>query len=70
MIIDLFEDWWKKQQNLKLIATGRRIVHGEKIFNKLVIVNEKVSEDLRPLIPLSPLHQAYNLQVLALFLQK
>ncbi len=52
MIIDLFEDWWKKQQNLKLIATGRRIVHGEKIFNKLVIVNEKVSEDLRPLIPL------------------
>ncbi|QWB86125.1 hypothetical protein JRD95_00169 [Rickettsia parkeri] len=40
MIIDLFEDWWKKQQNLKLIATGRRIVHGEKIFNKLVIVNE------------------------------
>ncbi len=70
MIIDLFEDWWKKQQNLKLIATGRRIVHGEKIFNKLVIVNEKVSEDLRPLIPLSPLHQPYNLQVLALFLQK
>ncbi len=70
MMIDLFEDWWKKQENLKLIATGHRIVHGGKNFNKPVIVNEKVSEDLRALIPLSPLHQPYNLQVLDLFLQK
>ncbi|CAK6582520.1 MAG: tetratricopeptide repeat protein [Rickettsia helvetica] len=69
-MIDLFEDWWKKQENLNLIATGHRIVHGGKNFNKPVIVNEKVSEDLRALIPLSPLHQPYNLQVLDLFLQK
>jgi acetate kinase len=70
VMIDLFEDWWKKQENLNLIATGHRIVHGGKNFNKPVIVNEKISEDLRALIPLSPLHQPYNLQVLDLFLQK
>ena len=28
MMIDLFEDWWKKQENLNLIETGHRIVHG------------------------------------------
>ena len=60
----------EKQENLKLIATGHRIVHGGKNFNKPIIVNEKVSEDLRALIPLSPLHQPYNLQVLDLLLQK
>jgi len=70
VMIELFEDWWKKQKNLNLIATGHRIVHGGKNFNKPVLVNEKVSEDLKTLIPLSPLHQPYNLQVLDLFFQK
>ena len=55
MMIDLFEDWWKKQENLKLIATGHRIVHGGKNFNKPVIVNEKVSEDLKSINTSKPL---------------
>lgn len=70
IMIDFFENWWKKQENLNLIATGHRIVHGGKKFNKPVIVDEKVSEALKALIPLSPLHQPYNLQVLDLFFQK
>ncbi|ADE29618.1 acetate/propionate family kinase [Rickettsia prowazekii] len=70
MMINLFEEWWKKQSALNLIATGHRIVHGGKNFNKPVVVNKKVIKELRVLIPLSPLHQPYNLQVLDLFFQK
>ena len=70
IMIDLFEDWWQKQQDLHLIATAHRVVHGGKIFNKSVLVTKKISEDLRSLIPLSPLHQPYNLQVLDLFFHK
>jgi len=70
MMIDLFEDWWETKDSLNLIATGHRIVHGGKNFSKPVLVTEKISEDLRSLIPLSPLHQPYNLQVLDLFFQK
>ncbi|HJD55659.1 MAG TPA: acetate/propionate family kinase [Rickettsia endosymbiont of Pyrocoelia pectoralis] len=70
VMIDLFEEWWKTKNDLNLIATGHRVVHGGKNFNKPVLVNEKISEDLKALIPLSPLHQPYNLQVLDLFLQK
>ncbi|AAU03514.1 acetate/propionate family kinase [Rickettsia typhi] len=70
MMINLFEEWWTKQSALNLIATGHRIVHGGKNFNKPVIVNEKIIKELRVLIPLSPLHQPYNLQVLDLFFQK
>lgn len=69
-MIELFESWWKNQKDLHLIATGHRIVHGGKNFNKPVLVNHKISEDLKALIPLNPLHQPYNLKVLDLFLQK
>ncbi len=58
-MIELFEKWWKNQKDLHLIATGHRIVHGGKNFNKPVLVDKKVSESLRELIPLSPLHQPY-----------
>ncbi|MFY9589823.1 acetate/propionate family kinase [Rickettsia endosymbiont of Halotydeus destructor] len=70
MMIDIFAEWWNKQQELNLIATGHRVVHGGKNFNIPAIVTEKVSEQLKALIPLSPLHQPYNLEVLDLFRQK
>lgn len=70
VMIELFEEWWKKQKDLNLIATGHRVVHGGKDFNKPVLVDEKISEVLKELIPLSPLHQPYNLKVLDLFFQK
>ncbi|WP_341788435.1 MULTISPECIES: acetate/propionate family kinase [unclassified Rickettsia] len=69
-MIELFESWWRNQKDLHLIATGHRIVHGGKNFNKPVLIDHKISEDLKALIPLSPLHQPYNLKVLDLFLQK
>lgn len=70
MMIDIFVEWWNEQQGLNLIATGHRVVHGGKNFNNPVIVTKKISEELKDLIPLSPLHQPYNLQVLNLFRQK
>jgi acetate kinase len=70
MMIDIFVEWWNKREELNLIATGHRVVHGGKNFNNPVRVTEQVSEDLKALIPLSPLHQPYNLQVLNLFRQK
>lgn len=70
LMINLFIKWWEKQENLKLIATGHRVVHGGKYFQNAVSVTEQITKQLEKLVPLSPLHQPYNLQVLNLFYQK
>lgn len=70
-MINNFVSWWsKKQQNLKLIAFGHRIVHGGVIFNKPVIVTPLVITQLKDLISLDPLHLPYNIQALNLFQEK
>lgn len=43
-------------------AIGHRIVQGGSIFNKSVLVDDKVKEDIKSLIPLAPLHNAAHLQ--------
>lgn len=44
-------------------AVGHRIVHGGRDFISPVVLDESVVERLRELIPLAPLHQPENLQV-------
>ena len=51
---------WMHEKNIDIIAAGHRIVHGGK-FKSAVVLNEKVVEYLKTLIPFSPLHEPYNL---------
>lgn len=52
-VIDSFDE---------VTAIGHRIVQGGAIFDKSVLVDEKVIEDIESLIPLAPLHNAAHVQ--------
>lgn len=52
---------------LKIVAAGHRVVHGGKIFSDPVVVNKKVLEQLKIFIPLAPLHQPHNIEVIEAF---
>ena len=45
----------------RVLGVGHRVVHGGARFKGPTILNPQVLEELRELIPLSPLHQPYNL---------
>jgi acetate kinase len=45
----------------RVLGVGHRVVHGGSQFAGPTILDQKVLEDLRALIPLAPLHQPYNL---------
>lgn len=48
-------------QDLDVHAVGHRVVQGGSIFNEPVLINDKVKDDIRSLIPLAPLHNPANL---------
>ncbi len=43
-------------QDLNLVAVGHRVVQGSSVFTEPVVLNDKVVEQIRQLIPLAPLH--------------
>ncbi len=43
-------------------AVGHRVLHGGEKFKKSTLIDEKVLEELKELIPLGPLHQPANIQ--------
>ena len=45
----------------RVLGVGHRVVHGGTKYTGPTIVDQKVLEELRDLIPLAPLHQPYNL---------
>ncbi len=51
----------------KLLAAGHRVVHGGVKYTGPVLVDEEILDDLGRLIPLAPLHQPHNLQVIRTF---
>ncbi|SEG72484.1 acetate/propionate family kinase [Marinobacterium lutimaris] len=58
-------DWLKEHlSDVKLIATGHRIVHGGDKFSHPIQVGDAELDQLRRYIPLAPLHQPYNLRLL------
>ena len=46
----------------ELDAIGHRVVHGGEHFSEPVLVTKKVTEQIRSLIPLAPLHNPANLE--------
>ena len=60
--IDALAVWLRsKYAGSHVVAVGHRVVHGGTRFTGPTVVNEKVLEELRELVPLAPLHQPHNL---------
>jgi acetate kinase len=58
--------WVDKQPDTpKLSAIGHRVVHGGGEFNAPRILDDQLLEQLEEFIPLAPLHQPYNLKLIA-----
>jgi acetate kinase len=50
----------------RIAAVGHRIVHGGRAYTQPTILNPTTLETLRRLVPLAPLHQPYNLDIVDL----
>jgi acetate kinase len=53
--------WLRLRRNLNPIAVGHRVVHGGPKYDRPILVNKKIVEDLSRYISLAPLHQPNNL---------
>jgi acetate kinase len=53
--------WLRESQQLELKAVGHRVVHGGPDYNRPVVVDAKVLDELERYAPLAPLHQPNNL---------
>jgi acetate kinase len=49
----------------RVIAVGHRVVHGGPRYHAPVLVDAAILEDLQTFVPLAPLHQPYNLALIA-----
>ncbi len=49
------------KNSAELLGIGHRVVHGGDAFREPVLIDEKVMETIRELIPLAPLHNPANL---------
>jgi acetate kinase len=49
------------KSSAELLGIGHRVVHGGEAFREPVLIDEKVIEAIRDLIPLAPLHNPANL---------
>lgn len=53
--------WLLDTQKLEFLAVGHRVVHGGPTYDRPVIIDDKVIEELARYSPLAPLHQPNNL---------
>jgi len=54
-------DWLRETQRFRLLAAGHRVVHGGPLYDRSVIVDQKVLNRLEQYNSLAPLHQPNNL---------
>lgn len=64
--LEYFLKWLETQQEIKIVVTGHRIVHGGQKYHDAVWFDDIVKNDLKSYIPLAPLHQPFNLELLDL----
>ncbi len=60
-ITKVADDTGLTQQLKGLFGIGHRVVHGGEVFQEPVIINDKVIDAIRKMIPLAPLHNPANL---------
>jgi acetate kinase len=53
--------WLRETQTFNLVAAGHRVVHGGPKYNRPVVVDSAVLNDLEQYVSLAPLHQPSNL---------
>ena len=52
---------WLETQGLTFVAVGHRVVHGGPEFDRPVLVDQAIVDQLERYVPLAPLHQPNNL---------
>ena len=63
--------WLRSQYaGARVLGVGHRVVHGGAQFKGPTVVNQRVLDELRALIPLAPLHQPYNLAAIEAAIQR
>lgn len=62
--------WLREHHEGRLVAVGHRIVHGGPDYDRPVLINEQVLDDLERLVPLAPLHQPNNLAPIRAVMQR
>ena len=63
--------WLRSQYaGARVLGVGHRVVHGGARFKGPTVVNQRVLDELRALIPLAPLHQPYNLAAIEAAIQR
>lgn len=60
---EVFAELARREIAPSISAVGHRIVHGGSTFNEPALLDEKVLTQLRGFVPLAPLHQPYNLDI-------
>jgi acetate kinase len=60
----VLEEINKASKGHKIAVIAHRVVHGGKLYKQPTLINAEVLDNLRELIPLAPLHQPYNLDVI------
>ncbi len=55
------------EDTAEIVAVGHRVVHGGKEFAESVLITATIIEKLETLIPLAPLHQPHNLEIIKVF---
>jgi acetate kinase len=53
--------WLRESQQLNLIGVGHRVVHGGPEYNRPMLLDSEVLDNLARYVPLAPLHQPNNL---------
>lgn len=69
LIIHMFNWLNNLSENYILTAVGHRIVHGGEYFLQPTIITPGVIEQIKTLIPLAPLHQNYNLNIIQITME-
>ena len=59
--ISMAAAWLRLRHDLSPIAVGHRVVHGGPKYDRPILVDNKIVEELSRYIPLAPLHQPNNL---------
>ncbi len=64
VVATVLETIKKQTQGHKIVAIAHRVVHGGKIYEQPTLITPEVIHNLRNFIPLAPLHEPYNIDVI------
>ena len=62
--------WLRTEQQLTFRAIGHRVVHGGPKYDKPILIDQKLLDDLEKYVPLAPLHQPNNLAPIRILLDR